>query len=67
MNSLVAHDQLANLNFGKLRINSKILRISFVRRNIITTATGKWIEFMVREMNAMPGNRLCHIISDGNG
>lgn len=26
MNSLVAHDQLANLNFGKLRINSEILR-----------------------------------------
>lgn len=26
MNSLVAHDQLANLNFGKLRINSKIPR-----------------------------------------
>lgn len=44
MNSLVAHDQLANLNFGKLRINSKILRISFVHRNIRQQRLAMWIK-----------------------
>lgn len=45
MNSLVAHDQLANLNFGKLRINSKILMyLSFA--GIFSQYMENWIKLI---------------------